>query len=94
MPIERTPLRAANSMLRMWVDVRACLDLVDCPVIVFRSAIDNVVPASSTQFVLSHISSDVITERVLENSRHVATMDYDKEQVFRESLDFIARHGV
>ena len=90
---ERTPLKAANSMMKMWVDVRACLDLVSCPLLVFRSTSDHVVPAASTAFVLSHVSSDEITERVLERSYHVATMDLDKEQVFRESLDFIAAHS-
>ena len=90
---ERTPLHAANSMMKMWVDVRACLDLVGCPLLVFRSANDHVVPAASTAFVLSHVSSEEITERVLERSYHVATMDYDKEQIFRESLEFFAKHS-
>ncbi|HEY3339682.1 MAG TPA: alpha/beta fold hydrolase [Propionicimonas sp.] len=89
----RTPLKAANSMMRMWVDVRACLDLVHCPLLVFRSATDHVVPAASTAFVLSHVSSDVITERILERSYHVATMDRDKEQIFTESLQFFAEHS-
>lgn len=90
---ERTPLKAANSMMRMWVDVRACLDLVHCPLLVFRSATDHVVPAASTAFVISHVSSDVITERILERSYHVATMDRDKEQIFTESLQFFAEHS-
>lgn len=90
---ERTPLRAANSMMRMWVDVRACMDLVSCPLLVFRSAVDHVVPSASTAFVLSHVSSDVITERILEHSYHVATMDRDKEQLFSESLQFFAEHS-
>ena len=90
---DRTPLKAAHSMMKMWVDVRACLDLVACPLLVFRSATDHVVPAASTAFVLSHVSSDDIEERILERSYHVATMDYDKERIFRESLDFFARHS-
>jgi carboxylesterase len=90
---ERTPLRATGSMMKMWVDVRACLDLVNCPLLVFRSAVDHVVPAASTAFVLSHVSSDEITERVLQRSYHVATMDFDKEQIFRESLSFFAAHS-
>ncbi len=90
---ERTPLRAANSMMRMWVDVRACMDLVGCPLLVFRSAVDHVVPAASTAFVVSHVSSEAITERVLERSYHVATMDRDKEQIFSESLAFFAQHS-
>ena len=90
---DRTPLKAAHSMMKMWVDVRACLDLVACPLLVFRSATDHVVPAASTAFVLSHVSSDDIEERILERSYHVATMDYDKERIFRESLEFFARHS-
>lgn len=90
---ERTPLRAANSMMRMWVDVRACMDLVSCPLLVFRSAVDHVVPAASTAFVLSHVSSEEISERVLANSYHVATMDRDKAQIFSESLQFFAEHS-
>jgi carboxylesterase len=90
---ERTPLRAAYSMMKMWVDVRACLDLVSCPLLVFRSATDHVVPAASTALVLRHVSSDEITERVLPRSYHVATMDHDKEQIFRESLEFFTRHS-
>jgi carboxylesterase len=39
------------------------------------------------------VSSDVITERVLERSYHVATMDRDKAQIFSESLQFFAEHS-
>jgi carboxylesterase len=90
---ERTPLRAANSMMKMWVDVRACLDLVTCPLLVFRSTRDHVVPAASTAFILSHVSSEDVAERVLSRSYHVATMDHDKAQIFTESLEFFARHS-
>ncbi len=89
---DRTPLDAAHSMMQLWMEVRACLDLVNCPLLLFRSATDHVVPAASSAFVLSHVSSDQITERVLERSYHVATMDHDKERVFRESLQFFAAH--
>lgn len=88
----RTPVKAAASMMKMWMEVRACLDLVACPLLMFRSAVDHVVPDSSKDFILAHVSSDEITERVLPRSFHVATMDYDREQIFTESLEFLARH--
>lgn len=90
---DRTPLRAAASMMRMWADVRGCLDLVDCPLLMFRSAIDHVVPTSSKEHILSHVSSAVIVDRVLTRSYHVATMDYDKDVIFTESLEFITTHA-
>jgi carboxylesterase len=89
----RSPVRAAASMMKMWVEVRACLDLVACPLLLFRSAVDHVVPEASKDFIRDHVSSDVIVERVLERSYHVATMDYDRQQIFTESLEFLAVHS-
>jgi carboxylesterase len=90
---ERTPVKAAASMMKAWVEVRACLDLVTCPVLMFRSRIDHVVPDVSKDFIRDHISSEVIIERVLSRSYHVATRDYDREQIFTESLDFLATYA-
>jgi len=88
----RTPLRAVASMMKLWTDVRACLDLVTCPLLLFRSQTDHVVPAASSRFILSHISSADITEHVLMRSYHVATLDYDKQTIADESLEFLAAH--
>ncbi len=89
----RSPVKAAASMMKMWIEVRACLDLVACPLLLFRSTVDHVVPDSSKDFILAHVSSDEITERILTRSYHVATMDYDREQIFAESLEFLAKHS-
>lgn len=87
-----TPLRPAVSMFKMFADVRAHLDLVTCPMLVFRSAEDHVVPGASTDYLPAHVSSDEITVRDL-RGYHVATLDYDRERVFSETLDFIAAHS-
>ena len=47
-------------------------------------------PAASTAFVLSHVSSDEITERVLQRSYHVATMDNDADFINRTTATFIS----
>jgi len=90
---ERTPLRAAASMMQLWTDVKACLDLVACPLLMFRSVTDHVVPTASKEYILSHVSSAVIVDRVLPRSYHVATMDYEKEAIFSETLDFLRSHA-
>jgi len=89
----RTPVKAVASMLQMWTDVRACLDLITCPVLVFRSTQDHVVPASSTRFVMNHVSSTEITEQVLTRSYHVATLDYDKQTIIDKTLAFLDAHA-
>jgi len=58
---------------------------------VFRAATDHVVPVSSTQTIRRLVSSEELTEVVLERSYHVATMDHDAAQVFAGSLEFVDR---
>lgn len=90
---DQTPLRAAVSMFEMFADVRASLDLVTCPTLVFKSVADHVIPGTSSDYLSSHLSSDDITVRELRRSYHVATLDYDREQIFTESLEFISAHS-
>lgn len=89
----RTPLRAVHAMMRLWGDVRARLDLVYCPVLLFRSAHDAVVPGASADSVIKQVSSDEITEVVLDDSAHVAPLDHDAEAIITGTLEFVARHG-
>lgn len=87
----RTPLRAADSMLKGYAAVRHDLARITAPMLVFRSAEDHVVDPSSARIIASSISSRDYEERMLENSYHVATLDNDAEAVFAESADFVAR---
>ena len=56
-----------------------------------RSAEDHVVEASNTEWILDHVASDDVTFVELENSYHVATMDYDAPLIFAESEAFMKR---
>lgn len=86
---DRLPLKAAASLRGLWKLVLADLALVTAPVLVFRSAQDHVVPASSLALLRQRATGTTITERVLTQSFHVATLDYDAPQIFAESLEFI-----
>ncbi len=88
---DRTPLNALASMLDLYRLVRSDLPAVTQPVLVFRSANDHVVPASSTALVMSSISSTDATEVVLDDSFHVATLDHDAARVVDGSIAFIDR---
>ncbi len=87
----RTPLRAAHSMMRGWATLRTDLPRVTQPLLVFRSIEDHVVDPSSAQTIRGTVSSRDLTERMLENSYHVATLDNDAPTVFEESAQFIRR---
>ena len=87
----RSPLRAAYSMTRMWIEIRRRLDRVHQPMLIFRSVQDHVVDPSSCRAILSAVSCSDVREVVLERSYHVATMDYEAEQIFAESSAFFRR---
>lgn len=87
----RAPLKAANSMYNAWKDVIRDLPEVTQPVLVYRSAQDDVVPAASTALILSRISSTDVTEVVLHDCYHVATLDNEAETIFKGSVEFANR---
>ena len=70
-------------------DLLQRLPRVTCPVLLFTSRVDHVVPP---------VSSDVLAERVggpvervwLERSWHVATLDHEREEIERRTALFVA----
>jgi carboxylesterase len=87
----RTPLKALHSLVRAWDDVVHDLPQVTQPLLLMRSAVDHVVPASSSALLLSRVSSKDVTEVILEDSYHVATLDHDAERIFELSAEFARR---
>jgi len=87
----RAPLRPAFSMTQMWREIRDHLDQVSQPLLVFRSVQDHVVDPSSGRAIMAAVSSADLTERLLHRSYHVATMDYDADEIFVGSSVFFRR---
>lgn len=89
----RTPVAAVAQLHRLFAQTRARLPLVTCPVMLCRSAVDNVVSDRSVQALLQGLDPAVELERVpLPRSRHVATLDHDAALIFQRSLQFISAH--
>lgn len=88
---DRVPLKALHSQTKMWAQVVRDLPEVTQPVLLIRSEHDHVVPASSSALLLSWISSTDVTEIVLTDSFHVATLDHDAGRIMDESVAFIER---
>ncbi|KUM82123.1 alpha/beta hydrolase [Streptomyces curacoi] len=88
---DRVPLHAAHSLRNFFRLVDGELPQVTQPLLVLRSAQDHTVPAADSARILSRVSSTDVTQIVLEQSRHVATLDHDADRIFEESLGFIGR---
>jgi carboxylesterase len=88
---DRMPLKALYSLSRLWRVTREDLAKVTQPLLLFRSTVDHVVEPSSGRAVLASISSRDVTETLLEDSYHVATLDNDAPRIFADSTAFIRR---
>ena len=87
------PRCALHSQTRMWADVRQHLDRIDQPLLIFRSQQDNVVDPLSLKLVEERVRSTDFSVVPLERSYHVATLDYEAEQIFAGSASLLPATG-
>jgi carboxylesterase len=87
---DRTPIVCTVSLLDQLPALKADLAKITSPVLILTSLQDHVVPTVSSDTLAAGVSGPV--ERVsLERSYHVATLDYDKELIERETVAFAQR---
>ncbi|GAB3685387.1 alpha/beta hydrolase [Angustibacter aerolatus] len=87
----RLPLKALHSVVGGIAEVARELPRVTQPLLVLHSPQDHVVPPSSSELVLSRVSSKDVTDVVLGRSYHVATLDHDASTIEHETLKLAQR---
>lgn len=88
---DRVPLHAAHSLRNFLRRLDGELPQVTQPLLLLRSPQDHVVPPADSARILGRVSSMDVTEILLEQSYHVATLDHDADRIFEESHTFIGR---
>lgn len=83
------PTRGIHQLLKMLRITRKNLKNIQVPVQLFHSVDDHTLPVTNTEIILNEIGSKSKSRIELVNSYHVATMDYDQELIFQNSLTFI-----
>ncbi len=87
---DATPLRAAKSLFEGLAQVQRDLERITAPCLLFSSREDHVVTPDNGDELVARVRGPV--ERVwLENSYHVATLDFDHDLVTALTVDFLAR---
>ncbi|MRX72107.1 alpha/beta fold hydrolase [Bacillus lacus] len=89
----KVPFTAVNELLSLMKKTSRCLKSIHCPVLLITSRIDHVVPPANSDYIFNSISSPVKERVILENSYHVASMDYDKEEIVQQSCNFFRRNA-
>lgn len=88
----RTPTNGIHEMLKMLKEARKMLPEIKQPTLIFKSTEDHVVPKVSATYTLKNIGSEDKELIWLQNSYHVAPMDYEKDFIAIESIKFIKEH--
>ena len=74
-------------MLRI---TRRNLSKITVPVQLFHSVEDHTLPVTNTEIILAGLGSQNKSRIELVNSYHVATVDYDADIIFENSLRMLA----
>jgi len=86
------PVVGLYQVLKMLSSVRKRLAEVKTPVMLFHSRDDHTLPVSNTEIIMKKLGSAEKQRIELVNSYHVATLDYDQEIIFENSLIFVEAH--
>ena len=83
------PAIGVYQLLKMLSYTRKRLHDVTVPVLLFHSKDDHTLPVSNTEIIMKGVGSIAKQRIELVNSYHVATLDYDQEIIFENSLIFV-----
>ena len=86
---DKLPYRGIYQLLTMLKLTRAALPSITVPMQLFHSLDDHTLPVSNTEIVMKEIGSVNKSRIELLNSYHVATLDFDADLIFANSLTFI-----
>lgn len=86
------PITSLRSLVEFMKITRGELPMMDEPVLVIQSVNDDTVDITGPDYVMEHAASadkDVVW---IERSKHLLTLDADRDIVLRQTLEFIRNH--
>jgi len=88
---DRVPVKAVDSLRKLWRITQSQLADVTQPVLVYHSTEDHVVGPASLRLLRGAVPR--LEVRECQDSYHVATLDHDAQAIFAGSLEFVRTHS-
>ena len=88
---ESMPMAAYRELFALLSATHAMLPRITCPMLLMHALEDHWVSADNATYIHDTISASDRAILWLENSYHVATLDYDQERIGQEAIGFIER---
>lgn len=90
---DRLPTKATHQMLGHLRMARAALPQVTCPILIMHGRQDHTVSPDNASYIYDHVGSAEKDLVWLDRSYHVITLDYDRDEVYSRTYDFIKEHA-
>lgn len=87
----KTPVKSMKELITLSMIVRGNLSKIETSALIFSSTVDHVVPPENSREIYDSITSQDREMVKLENSYHVATLDYDKDLIAGKCVEFVKR---
>jgi carboxylesterase len=85
------PTRAVFEISDLQRDIESGLGKIANPILMLHGAGDKVAPKKNIDLVRHGVKSDIVEVAIFPRSRHVITLDYDKDEVARTTVEFFKR---
>lgn len=85
------PMRSVIELIELQREVRAELGRISNPLLLLHGRADRVAPLFNVALVKGLVASGVVEARIFDRSRHLLTLDADKEAVAHAAVDFFER---
>jgi carboxylesterase len=88
--LKEMPVSGLLELSKLRTLAKNCMGAISCPIFLAFGKNDQAIDAiSSHQMILQGCPNAVIFSKTYEKSKHVITLDYDKEQLFLDVLQFL-----
>lgn len=85
-------LKSVNSELKLMKMVKKNLKKITQPILICQGRKDKTVPLETPDYIYDRVSSQEKSIKWYENSGHTVTLDYDKEELFKDITAFFKKY--
>ncbi len=89
---DRTPVKAVVSLVELKDLVRARLPELKTPLLAAHGEQDSIVPPGNLEVIAREAGSQEVETMLCSRSRHLVTMDYDRNDLFKKIAVFIEKY--
>jgi carboxylesterase len=88
---DKLPTPSVFEIVKLKGCIRSRIGEVTSPVLIVHGRFDAVAPLKNVELLKSLLCSDIVDIVILERSKHVVSLDYDKQEAAKATVAFLER---